>query len=74
MTAASAALLQQAIQLPADERIALVDGLLASLDATNPALDALWLREAEYRLDAYRAGQLGAVDADETLDELGAPK
>ena len=31
----------------------------------------IWLKEAESRMAAYRAGELGAVDADEVFTELG---
>jgi hypothetical protein len=45
--------------------------LVESLDKPDPALDALWLKEAESRLAAYRAGELEAVDAQEVFAELG---
>jgi putative addiction module component (TIGR02574 family) len=64
-------LLRQALELPANDRAALVEGLIVSLDKPDPALDALWLKEAESRLAAYRSGELGAVDADEVFAELG---
>jgi putative addiction module component (TIGR02574 family) len=64
-------LLRQALELPANDRAALVEGLIVSLDKPDPALDALWLNEAESRLAAYRSGELGAVDADEVFAELG---
>ncbi len=71
MSASAETLLRQALQLPAIDRAALADGLLASLDKPRPELDALWLKEAESRLAAYRAGELGAVDADQVFTELG---
>ena len=71
MSASAETLLRQALQLPASDRAALADGLLTSLDKPDPELDALWLKEAESRMAAYRAGELGAVDADEVFTELG---
>ena len=59
------------MQLSANERAALVEGLITSLDKPNPELDALWLKEAESRMAAYRAGELNAVDANEVFAELG---
>jgi putative addiction module component (TIGR02574 family) len=59
------------MKLSAPERAALVEGLVESLDKPDPALDALWLKEAESRLAAYRAGELEAVDAQEAFAELG---
>lgn len=71
MTGLAEKLLHQAMKLPAAERAALVEGLVESLDKPDPTLDALWLKEAESRLAAYRAGELGAVDAQEAFAELG---
>ena len=34
-------------------------------------IDALWLKEAESRMAAYRSGELDAVDADQVFAELG---
>ena len=71
MAASTETLLRQALELPANDRAALVDGLIASLDKPDPAVDSLWLNEAESRMAAYRSGELDAVDADEVFAELG---
>ena len=71
MTELARKLLHQAMMLPAPERAALVEGLVESLDKPGPSLDALWLREAESRIAAYRAGELEAVDAEKVFAELG---
>jgi putative addiction module component (TIGR02574 family) len=71
MSVPTETLLRQALELPANDRASLVESLIVSLDKPDPALDALWLKEAESRLAAYRAGELGAVDADEVFAELG---
>ena len=71
MVASTETLLRQALELPANDRAALVDGLIISLDKPDPAIDALWLREAESRMAAYRSGELDAVDADQVFAELG---
>jgi len=71
MAASPETLLRQALELPANDRAALVDGLIVSLDKPDPAVDLLWLKEAESRMAAYRSGELGAVDADEVFTELG---
>ena len=71
MSVSTETLLRQALELRANDRAALVEGLILSLDKPDPALDALWLKEAESRLAAYRSGELGAVDADEVFAELG---
>lgn len=71
MAASARSVLNQALKLPANDRAALVENLIASLDKPDPALDAQWLREAEDRLTAYRCGELTAVDAKQVFAELG---
>ena len=71
MSASTEAILHQALRLPLNDRAALVEGLIVSLDKPDPALDALWLKEAESRMAAYRSGELGAVDAEQVFSDLG---
>ena len=71
MAASTKTLLRQALELPANDRAALIEGLIVSLDKPDPAVDALWLKEAESRMAAYRSGELDAVDADQVFAELG---
>jgi putative addiction module component (TIGR02574 family) len=51
----------QAMQLPPEERLALVDELLDTLDVPDANLDAQWAKEAESRLAAYRRGEVQAL-------------
>lgn len=60
-------LTKEAEQLPAPERIRLIEHLLASLDKPEPEIEAAWAEEAERRLDAYLSGETAARDADEVL-------
>jgi len=71
MATSAESLLRQALQLPSNDRAALVEGLIVSLDKSDPAIDGLWLKEAEDRMAAYRSGDLGAVDAEEVFAALG---
>jgi len=59
-------------KLTASERAALIDDLLASLDAPDPRIDALWAEEAERRLAAVESGEMPARDAEEVLADLRA--
>jgi putative addiction module component (TIGR02574 family) len=70
MSVSAEKVLHQAMQLSSLDRAALVEGLIASLDKPDPALDALWLKEAEDRIAAYRAGELAAIDVEEAFAEL----
>ena len=54
MTASAKSLLREALQLPSNDRAALVEGLIFSLDQPDPSLDDRWLKEAEDRLAPLR--------------------
>jgi len=71
MTHSAQQMFQQAMQFSILDRAALVEGLIASLDKPDHTLDMLWLKEAQDRMDAYRAGDLAAINADEVFAELG---
>jgi hypothetical protein len=62
---------REALRLPVRDRALLADALLESLDddaARNVHLS--WAAEAEDRVEAYRRGDLSAVDGPSTLKEL----
>lgn len=67
MTQSAKALSEQAMQLPPVERMALVEHILDSLNEPDPSVDALWTREADDRLAAYRRGEIRAVPLSEVL-------
>ncbi len=57
----------EAAKLLPEERMELVDEILASLDRPDERMDRLWAKEAEDRLAAYRRGEINAVDLEEVL-------
>ena len=58
----------QALKLPAHERAALAERLIASLDALDEAEnERLWLEEAERRYQEYRQGNIEARPFSEAL-------
>ena len=61
MTTTAEALSAQAVKLPPVERMEVVERILDSLDEPDAALDALWDKEAEDRLAAYRRGEVKAL-------------
>lgn len=67
MTQAADTLSKQAAQLPPAERMALVERILDSLDVPDPSMDALWAKEADDRLAAYRRGEIHAIPLSEVL-------
>lgn len=61
MSQAAEALTAQVTKLPPEERMEVVERILDSLDQPDAALDALWAKEADDRLAAYRRGEVKAV-------------
>ena len=61
--------LEQALKLKPEERFAVVEGLIKSLDTPDSSLDAIWVDEAEKRLKAYRSGDLEGVPMEEIFKE-----
>ena len=61
MSQAAEALSAQVTQLPPEERMEVVERILDSLDQPDATLDALWAKEADDRLAAYRRGEIKAV-------------
>lgn len=60
-------ILDRALKLSAVDKARLVDKLLSSLDKPDEAMDALWRKEVEDRLEAYRAGSQRAVPLEQVL-------
>ena len=60
-------LCDQALQLPPEERMALVDQILNTLDEHDNSLDGQWALEAEARLAAYRRGEVQAIPLNEVI-------
>lgn len=67
MNTTSQAIIEQAKQLTALEKIELVDALLASVDKPDTEIDKQWAAEAEDRLAAYRRGEIMALDLNQVL-------
>jgi putative addiction module component (TIGR02574 family) len=64
-------LLDEAMKLKPEERFALVEGLIKSLDEPDKKLDEIWAEEAEKRLKAYRGGKLEGVPMEEIFRDKG---
>lgn len=71
MNALTAQIEQQLMELPALDRVRLVDKLLSSLDAASSrSFEVEWAQEAESRIQAYDSGQLSSSPASAVLDRL----
>lgn len=66
-TSTAEALSTQAAQLPPAGREEVVERILDSLDQPAAALDALWTKEADDRLNAYRLSETKAVTLSEVI-------
>ena len=64
-------LLEEAKKLPVQERIELADLIYADVPV-DPEWEAAWATEAQRRIEAYRRGQIEAVDADEMHARIAA--
>lgn len=62
-------LLEEALKLKPEDRLALVEGLIKSLDEPDKKLDDIWAEEAEKRLKAYREGRLEGIPMEEIFKE-----
>ena len=67
MTTTAEALSAQAVKLPPEERMEVVERILDSLDEPDAALDALWAKEADDRLAAYQRGEVKALALSEVI-------
>lgn len=65
-----AEVLRSALSLTVDDRAALADSLLASLDDLDEdEADRLWAEEAQRRLEEYRAGRAVAAEAQDVANK-----
>lgn len=58
-------LAQKALSLKPIDRIRLVEAILYSLDKIDPDIEKSWIAESEARYEAYKKGEIEAVDWDE---------
>lgn len=63
-------MLKQALQLDPASRFELAEDILHSLDQPDPAIDAVWIEEAKRRLDAWRAGKVKGIPAEDIFGAL----
>jgi putative addiction module component (TIGR02574 family) len=67
----SAILAKEALQLTPFEKAQIIDALWKSLDpAEQESVDRAWLAESRDRLQAFRTGELKALDGEETLRSI----
>lgn len=71
MPTAADRVFDEALELPADARIGLVDRILASLNLpTHPDLDKMWAEEAERRVAQIERGEVTLIPGEEVFDKI----
>ena len=60
-------IVNQVLELSAQERSIVAEQLLLSLQSPDVHMDALWAEEAEARIDAYERGELEAASVNEVV-------
>lgn len=65
--------IEEALSLPADVRLSLVEKLLMSLNLPiNAEIDRLWAEEAERRVSQIEAGEVKTVPGEEVFSKIRA--
>jgi putative addiction module component (TIGR02574 family) len=69
MTALAEKIYDEALDLPANERLGLIDKLLESINPSVKVIQEAWIEEAEKRLQKYRSGKVEAIPGEEVFKE-----
>ena len=64
-------IIEEAAQLPVDERVIVVDSLLRTLNVPSPEIDHAWAEVAEARLAELRAGRVKAIPGEQVFAQVG---
>jgi putative addiction module component (TIGR02574 family) len=71
MTANSAKVLEEALELPPIDRAELVEQILRSFELkNNESIDSLWAKEAEDRINAYDRGEISSASAKDVFNHI----
>ena len=71
MTTIAEKVIDEALSLPADARIGLVEKLLSSLNLpTQPEIDRLWAEEAERRVVQIDRGEVELIPGEKVFERI----
>ena len=62
-------LIEEALDLPVDERRLLADVIEASLPAPDPEIEKMWIEVATERAKRYEAGRLETIDITDRISK-----
>jgi putative addiction module component (TIGR02574 family) len=63
-------LLSEAISLPVDIRVKLIEKLFLSINPINKEIDKLWAEEAEKRVDEIKKGKVKTIPGDKVFKKI----
>ena len=63
-------LFDEAISLPIEIRMQLVEKLLRSLNPTQKEIDKLWAKEAEKRVEEIRSGKVKTISGEKVFKKI----
>ena len=63
-------LVEEVESLPIEERVAVVDGLLRTLNSPDPEIDKEWIAVAKRRLSELRSGKVSAIPGEEVFARI----
>jgi putative addiction module component (TIGR02574 family) len=63
-------IIEEAKQLPVDERVTVVDSLLRTLNVPTPEIDKAWAEVAEARLAELRSGRVKPVPGNQVFARI----
>jgi putative addiction module component (TIGR02574 family) len=63
-------IIQEATELPVEERVIVVDSILRTLNHPNPDIDKEWVAIAKRRLDELRSGRVRPVPGDHVFAKI----
>ena len=70
MTALAEKIYDEMLDLPAEQRLDLIDKLLESINPPDSSVHEAWVKEAERRFELYQKGEIPAVDGEEVFSRL----
>jgi putative addiction module component (TIGR02574 family) len=70
MTALAEKIYDEVLDLPADQRLGLIDKLLESINPSITSIQEAWVKEAEKRLESYRQGKIQSISGEEVFHRL----
>lgn len=63
-------LIAEAVDLPAEERVMVVDSILKSLNPPKSAVDKKWVTVARQRLKELRFDEVAAIPGDDVFQKM----